>query len=301
MIPKITISSDDGGESQNDLKKILQTALRMIQIDDHSLFLTANLLNLINDLYTLPPPQVPEEVTSKATKLYRYLIHILTDLELLWTLTLRLDWQREVLSLPHEGPKSENPLDGLIAWKSQWDIPIAFIRIDIEFFFKQMRIIFDRIARIIDLLSARQLKTSFNKLKKKVLDGTYRTPWLEEDLAEFVASCEWFDSLREIRVKIEHYSAQAFPLPDLDGMYFQVLSETWDSLVKLPKSLQQGHLTPPFEFYFSIYYAYLIEYLERLSSLCYKYIDLQQKSSIKHYHLGLKIIQKWLNQALESL
>lgn len=175
---------------------------------------------------------------------------------------------------------------------------IQFGACNIDLFHVEFRSVSDYLAKVIDAVSDSpgQVPHSFEKLKNWVIK-THNTQRLGKDLAKVVLSCEWFDDLRMVRDSIVHKGGFTLVFPVRDRILFQV-HEGRHRKVLIPEIMFNENVAD-FELYAGLYFGYLVAYLEKVSELIDKRLDLKKiGSDAKSYHSGLRVIHDWIRRVL---
>lgn len=192
--------------------------------------------------------------------------------------------------------------------------------LDIELFHVKLRSIFDHVAKIIGLISDKpgqvkgqggpyvSFETLKNWVKKKDSDGQK----IGTDLAKFMLSCEWFDDLRGVRNTIMHYLVYTLVLPPKeDKILFQVDDMSKNRIsrkVQQPEEVMYNENLANFELYAGLYIGYLIAYLEELSEIVDRRLNLNKvRSDFNKCHSRghlrgrpeLKVLKDWIEQVLQ--
>jgi len=258
-------------------KRRLKIALSTIHKDKMDYFSSGQFVDLMSHVH------VNITMGAKLHKLYRYFYFLYLDICNLETIILRLAWQKDLWI--------RNQLD-----ETLW---IQFGAGDIDLFHVEFRSIFDYLAKIIGMISDSpgQVPHSFEKLKNWTAKSHTNTQRLGEDLSRAVLSCEWFDDLKTVRDSIIHRGGFTLVFPVKGGILFQVHEEVSRKIL-IPEIMFNENVAD-FELYAGLYTGYLIAYLEEVSVLIYKHLNLKKVgSNAKSYHQGLQILSDWIKRVL---
>ena len=182
---------------------------------------------------------------------------------------------------------------------------MKFSECDISFFHIKFRSLFDHLAKIVASISdtPKQIKiASFERLKNWLKKSDDNVKKLGNDLAQFVLSCEWFDSIKQVRESIVHHGD--FPLVFL--VKRRILFNLYKKIKKrernfLPKILMYNNNVVDFELYGGLYIGYLIAYLEEFSKLAYPRLSLKRIGGDSRAGLlGLQLVKEWIEQLLSK-
>ena len=220
---------------------------------------------------------------AKLHKLDSYLQFVHQDIWNLETIVLRLEYQKNLWT-------SEQLGDAL------W---MQFAACDINLFHVEFRSIFDHLAQIIRSASdpPGQIPQSFNDLKKWVAKSDGNVEKLGEGLAEVVLSCGWFDDLKEVRDSIVHYGGLTLIVPKKGRILFQVIDETKMNMKVCTPEIMFNNSLVDFELYAGLYFGYLLAFLEKVSGVIYKRLNLKKQFiNSKSYNQGLRVLHDWINQ-----
>ncbi len=179
------------------------------------------------------------------------------------------------------------------------DVVVNYLACDIDLFHVQYRSLFDRLAKIIGLLSGRPhvVPDSFRKLKEW-LGKSGNSQRIGPQLAQFITSCHWFDGLREIRDSIVHRYGRTLVSLKGDKIFFQVRG--LKNNVSLPKVVFNDDLVD-FELYSGLMMGYLLAYLENLAAITREKLKLQEYNvELRNFHGGLRFIRPWIQSLVES-
>lgn len=256
-------------------KQQLDIALSTIHDDDRGFFSSGHFIDLEADLHTNVNNRRDLQALTKCASFIGY------DLWGIETIALRLDWQKTLFS-KHE-------LD-----KELW---MMFAACDVDLFHVTIRSIFDYVAKIAACLSAKQGQTpdSFEKLRNWLMKSDSNVQKIGEDLAVSIISCEWFSGLKEVRDSIIHRGGNTLVFPMKDQICFQV-HEGLTRKILIPAVMSNKNVVN-FELYAGLLTAYLIAFLEEVSEIVYRRINLKKIGwDAKSYHSGLGIIRNWIER-----
>jgi hypothetical protein len=206
--------------------------------------------------------------------------HIHRDVWNLETIIQRLAWQKELILI---GSLSD-------------EVGAQFAACDIDLFHVQYRSLFDRVAKIIGLLSGKPntLPKSFRKLREWFTKPG-NAQRIDGQLAQFVAACTWFFEMREVRDSIVHREARTLVYPMENRILFQV-QENFRRKVHIPEIMFNENVVD-FELYSGLMVGYLFDYLEKLSVMTRQKLNLREsKVEPRNYHGGLRFIRVWIQQ-----
>lgn len=257
-------------------KQRLKASLSTIHEDETGrLYSFGHFIDLTSDLHTNVATG-NENVRSLAN--YFHYVH--RDVWNLETIALRMEWQK--------GLVSRGELDKLLG--SQ------FAACDIDLLLVQYRSLFDHLAKIIGILSARPetMPDSFRKLRRWV-GRPENSNRIDQDLARAVASCDWFTDVRDVRDSIVHRDGRTLVFPEDNRILFQV-HEGFRNKVNIPEIMFNENIVD-FELYAGLLAGYLISYLEDVSEIAQRRLELRKISwDAKSYHGGLPVIQEWIER-----
>jgi len=212
--------------------------------------------------------------------LMRFLGEIHQDVWNLETIILRLDWQKELIA------KGElNDIMGSM-----------FSACDIDLFHVQYRSLFNRIAKIIGLLTGRPgtLPESFRRLRNWIRKPE-NAGRIDNDLAEFVASCDWFLELMSVRDSIVHRAGRTIVFPEKNRILFQV-HEDYKKRLHIPEIMFNENVVD-FELYAGMFVGYLLWYLEELSEIIERHVVMKKVGGdAQSYHSGLAMLRTWIER-----
>jgi len=254
-------------------KERLNVALSTIQKDEIGFFSSGKYVDLISDIH------VNASSNEKLYPLRRVFSFIDQDVRNIKNIILRLDWQKSLY---------DNKEIDEILWMN-------FSACDIDYFHVEFRSFFDYLAKGVRLISdyPEQIpQKSFNKFRNWIIKNESK---IETDLAKIILSCEWFNDLKEVRESLVHNGGftQVFLVPD--RITFQVIEE-WNNEILIPEIMHNKNIVD-FELYAGLYFGYLIAYLEEISGIFDKRLDLEKLGSDgKSYHPGLEVIKNWIEK-----
>lgn len=208
--------------------------------------------------------------------------HVHKDIWNLQTIILRLEWQKGIISR---------------GWLDD-DVGSQFAACDIGLFHVQYRSLFDRLAKIVGRLSGRPktVPDSFRKLREWVgRPGNARR--VDQQLARFVTSCDWFDDMREVRDSIVHKDGRAFVFPQENRILFQV-HEGFGRRTKihLPE-IMFNESVADFELYAGLLMGYLIACLEDISAIAEQILKARRTDiESRVHHGGLRVLRSWIER-----
>lgn len=257
-------------------KQRLNLALSTIHVDGEDYFSSGKYVDLICNMH------VNAALMPEMSKLSRCFNIIQQDIKNIGTIILRLDWQMRL----RKGTELEEVL---------W---MDFTACDIDHFHVEIRSFFDSLAKAISLVSDNPDQVpnrSFRQLKDWV-EKNENENIIGMDLAAIIRSCEWFDDLKKVRESLIHYggSTTVFLVPD--KITFQVYTG-WKNEILIPEIMHNKNIVD-FELYAGLYTGYLMAYLEEISEIFDKRLNLQERlSGSKGYHKGLVVMQNWIEKA----
>lgn len=257
-------------------KQRLKAALATIHEDESGrLYCSGRFIDLESGLhFTLATGDEPYG------KLMKLLGDIHQDVWNLETIILRLDWQK-----------------GLIAKGELNDVVGSmFSACDIDLFHVQYRSLFNRIAKIIGLLSGRPetLPDSFRRLRNWVRRPE-NAARIDNDLADFVAACDWFFELMSVRDSIVHGAGRTMVFPEENRILFQV-HEDYRNRLHIPEIMFNEHIVD-FELYAGMFVGYLLWYLEELSEVFERHVKIRKLGgNAQSFHAGLSMLRTWIER-----
>lgn len=117
------------------------------------------------------------------------------------------------------------------------------------------------------------------------------------DSTQVMPFCEWFDDLREVRNSIVHRGGFTLVFLEKGKILFQVYEK--NGKVLIPEIMFNKNVAD-FELYAGLYIGYLMTYLEDVSALIHKRLNLKKiGSNAKSYHSGLRVVRNWIQQVLD--
>lgn len=262
-------------------KERLSIAIATIKTDDDGRFFSSSdFLNLSIDIRISAA-----QGRNSPDKLQAHLSYIHQDIWNLQTLARRLDWQKSLIA--------NGEIDDLLG--------STFVACDINLFHVQFRSLFDYLARVISLISdnpGQVPSNSFEELYNWVRRSESNSRRIGEDLAQIVASCDWFKDLREIRNSIVHWGGETFVFPENNRILFQVYNGFRHNQIHVPEIMFNENIVD-FELYGGLLIGYLIAYLENISLVVRRKIDVKQLGgNVKSYHGGLPVIRHWIERVI---
>jgi len=208
------------------------------------------------------------------------------------TLFQRLEWQKELWD-------SGDLEEGL--WMN-------YASADIHLYHFEMRSIFDYLAVLLVKLAKHpkqvrgHTRPSFTKIKNWLLkeDNIDRkTENLGLDFAKLVMACDWFDDIRDVRDLLIHHGGGSIVFPEKGRILFQIYGESWKPKIFI-KEVMDNENVVDFELYGSLYFSYLLDYLDRFAELFYTHLGLERKTEIfESYHKGLVLVKKHIERLLK--
>lgn len=179
------------------------------------------------------------------------------------------------------------------------EVGILYAACDVNLFHVQYRSLFDRLAKIIGVLSGtpRTMPSSFRKLRDWV-GRPENEQRIDGQLAQFITSCHWFSDLRGIRDSIVHWHGQTSIRLQDDKVLFQV--HGLNHSVPLPKVLFHEN-SVDFELYSGLFIGYLLAYLESLAAITRQKLNLREyKGEPRNYSGGLRFLRAWIGRLCED-
>lgn len=262
-------------------EKRLKTALGTIHKDEKGYYISGKFI----DLCCLVPANVVTGVLPPGS--CRNLPFILEDFSNITTIVFRLKWLNDLWT--------RNEIDNTLWMK--------FGECDISFFHIEFRSLFDELAKSIRPISdvPGQIKDgSFETLKNwlKRSDGNVKK--LGNNLAQFVLSCEWFDTIKQVRESVVHHGDFPLIFPLKGKILFNLYKKIKEmQRTPLPKIIMYNDNVVDFELYAGLYVGYLIAYLEEFSKLAHRRLSLKRiGNNARGGSLGLQILKQWIEQLL---
>lgn len=179
------------------------------------------------------------------------------------------------------------------------EVGAQYAACDVNLFHVQYRSLFDRLAKIIGLLSGRPhtMPESFRKLREWVVKPGNEQR-IDEQLAQFVTSCYWFGDLRGIRDSIVHRHGRTSIRIRDNKVLFQVHGLKHN--VSLPKTLFHEN-SVDFELYSSLFTGYLLAYLESLAAITRQKLNLREyPGESRVFSGGLRFLRVWIQRLCED-
>jgi hypothetical protein len=213
---------------------------------------------------------------------------IIQDIWNICTIIHRLDWFREQAI-------KEKALDNM------W---LPYASVDIEHFHIEFRSVMNYAAEIISNASGKpgQIPVSFRKLFKWVKENSGNRKRIGEGLAVIVESASWFPAIRGVRDSLLHLGSFTliFGSPK-DGILFQVVMNGSTDLI-YHKQLMLNNNVVYFERYAAIYLAYLFCFLESLSGVLYKALNIDRTGdNAKCSSPGFHIVSRWMEELINII
>jgi hypothetical protein len=256
-------------------KNKLRIALSQIREDEMGYFLSSQFIDLMH-----PLPNIAERINKP--RLFKCLQYIQDDLWNLETIALRLKWQKELC----------------INDEIDEDLWLLFAAADISFFYIEFRSIFDYLAKVIGEISdlPDQIPSSYEKLENWIIKSD-NAKKLDNELAQIVQSCTWFDETKEIRDSVVHRGATTLVFRERSKILFQV-HQGLKNKISIPEVMDNPYVVN-FELYAGLYLGYLIAYLEEISKPLYRLLNLNETGGrAKSYHSGLKVVHDWIESVV---
>jgi hypothetical protein len=254
-------------------KNKLRIALSQIHEDEMGLFLTNSFLDLGCQL-----PNIIEK-TNKPL-FFKNIQYLHDDIWNIESIFLKSSWMRNLWS--------QGQIEDM-----EW---YFFATSDINYFHIEFRSIFDYLARVIGETSnlPEKVSRSFEILKNWILKSRNIIK-IDSNLRRIILSCEWFNDMREIRDSIVHKGAETMPFFTKYRITFQV-HQGLKNKISIPEIMYNPNVVD-FELYAGLYIGYLLSYLEEISELFYRLLDLEKtESKSKSYHPGLKTVRDWIER-----
>lgn len=229
------------------------------------------------DLFTA---LIGKDVPRQNNSLKFYIEKISLDLFSIETLFQKIMWEKMCL---------DDHVIGNAAWAQ-------FAMIDVDYFHIELRSCFDHIASAINALpTSHSSPKSFNSLQKWCLKEEHSAD-IDERINFLVKSCSWFSDIKQRRDLIVHESGSSFVYfeKDCDWTLFQVPPDS-KVQITIPEIMYDQKVI--FELYMSLYFSYLLVFLDKLSAIICTSLGYEHKGSWA-YHPGLNIYNKWLNELL---
>jgi hypothetical protein len=179
------------------------------------------------------------------------------------------------------------------------EVGALYAACDVNLFHVQYRSLFDRLAKIIGLLSGRPntMPPSFRKLRDWV-GKPENEPRIDGQLAQFITSCHWFGDLRRIRDSIVHSHGRTIIRLQDNKFLFQV--HGLKHSVPLPKVLFHEN-SVDFELYSSLFMGYLLAYLESLAAITRQKLNLREYPGESRVNSGgLRFLRVWIQRLCED-
>lgn len=184
---------------------------------------------------------------------------------------------------------------------------IEFAMTDIEFFFTEMRSIFDYLSLIlsnispIDIRQIRDHGASFNTLFNWLKKSQQTQTRFSHDLSNLVLSCDWFFDVKDLRDLIRHHGGQSLVFDDEGRILFQIYSGEYRARVHIPELMHNENVMD-FQFCSALYFSYLLNYLEEVSIICepkLKLINIGR--NVTNTGISNHIVKKWIEELIEKL
>jgi hypothetical protein len=259
-------------------KKLLKSALSTIHEDNIGRPFCSGLLDRL--LVDLNVHFIQEK--DKYRNIFFLFEYVHKDVWNLATIVQRQVFQRELASI------------GVLSN----DVAAMFTACDIDLFHVQYRSLFDRLAKVVGLLSGRPhvVPESFRKLREWVSKPENETR-IDRTLAQFITSCYWFSDLREIRDSIVHRNGRTVVSLKEKRILFQI--HGLKNNVSLPKIMFSESLVD-FELYSALFIGYLFAYMESIATISRQKLNLREyKVEPRNYHGGLRFIRPAIQQIYE--
>ncbi|MFZ0895479.1 MAG: hypothetical protein WAZ77_13360 [Candidatus Nitrosopolaris sp.] len=271
-------------------KQRLESALSTLNQDnmgDYCLGEFTSLLAFVRAIAFQPPQGL--STTINLNQLAKRLLIVNMDLWNIATVCHRIIWQQTL--------RDERRLDDEL-WR-------FYGSADVDLFFGKHRSILDNITQVIKTTTSvpRTVPQSFNDLRTWVKNPTNKR-LIHDKYIKLIESCDWFNSIKNIRDSIEHDGAETVVDYDRNNVLFKV-SSLGTSLTNLPEKsiINIPEITVKNDFlnlelFAGIYTGYLISFLEELAKLVYQEFgshELDKES--KNYHPGFMIIRTWIEHA----
>jgi len=232
-----------------------------------------------NDLFLY---LIEEDIPKKYKSLNYYVEIISLDLFSMETIFLKLMWEK-------------------LCWKQNligdatW---IQFAQIDVDYFHVEFRSCFDHIASAINgLPSSHSSPKSFSNLQKWCFKQDTSNN-IDVRINNLVKSCNWFSEIKNLRDSTVHECGTTFIYPDKnsDWTLFQTYKRE-KAQILIPEIMNSQNAVI-FELYASLYFSYLLVFLERLSEIMGTFLGIKFGRGGQTYHPGLTFFNKWVNELL---
>lgn len=184
---------------------------------------------------------------------------------------------------------------------------IEFAMTDIEFFFTEIRSIFDYLSLLlssispIDIRQIRDHGTSFNTLFNWLNGNSNNQSRFSQDLSNLVLSCDWFDDLKDFRDLIRHHGGYSL-IFIVDGrILFQIFTGAHRARVRIPEIMYNENVVD-FQLCSALYISYLLNFLEEISITCEPKLTLLSAGrNATNIGSSNRIVKKWIEELLERL
>lgn len=218
--------------------------------------------------------------------------NIIQDVWNLCTLASRMDWFRDIAI--QDNWCDRHPF--------QWSL---YTGLDIQQFHVELRSILDYAATILVKLADKPEQVRGNDSFEKLSQWSEAEPSAENKLGNQVSAvirsgC-WYKNIRQIRDNIVHYGANAFVFGEpTKGILFQV-SKHFINQINI-RELMWNENVVDFELYAGLYFARLLELLEKLGNLISGRIPPNYVTSgVEANYDGLDVYANWINRLIEKI
>lgn len=218
--------------------------------------------------------------------------NISQDVWNLCTLASRINWFCDIAI--QDNWRDEHPF--------MWSL---YTGLDIQQFHVELRSILDYAATILVNLADKpgqvKGKDSFETLSNWLEAEQSAENKLGNQVSAVIRSGCWYKDIRQIRDNIVHYGADAFVFgKPTDGILFQV-SKHFKNQINIREIMWKEHVVD-FEIYAGLYFARLLELLEKLGNLIRSRIPPNYVTSgvVANYD-GLDVYTNWICRLIEKI
>jgi len=272
-----------------------------MNIDKKTLYRTYSSINIKDDTACLETTfnSLLADIFVKAVKgkdsLQKIKIILLQINQATWnieTLFQRLEWQKNLWD-------KGNLEDGL--WMN-------YASADIHLYHFEMRSIFDYLAKLLVNFAKHKEQVrsndrpSFSKIRNWLLNknnilNENNAKNLGKDFAALVVACDWFDDIKDVRDLLIHHGGQTIVFLEKEKILFQTYKESWKPKIFIKEIMYNDNIVD-FELYGSLYFSYLVDYLNQFAELIYTHLDLERKTNQGNFHKGLVFVKKHIGRLL---
>lgn len=185
---------------------------------------------------------------------------------------------------------------------------IIYATTDVEFFFTELRSIFDYVSLSICYVSPinkhqiRDEGRSFESLSNWLTKNNDCQTRFSKDLSDLVLSCEWFSEIKDLRDLIRHRGGQSLVFINGDEILFQVFTKGFKPNTPMIPELMFNSNVMNFKFCSVFYFSYLLDYLEKVAKIIEVKLGLIKNGlEISYSHPAHPLVKSWSEELLSHI